>query len=75
MPSKEHEEILQRVILTLANEGLRVIRLDSVCVPDAIAIDFENKKVTQLKLRLIQQVFIWLKQNMKSIHVNLMKKL
>ena len=45
MPSKEHEEILQRAILALANEGLRVIRLDSVCVPDAIAIDFENKKV------------------------------
>jgi hypothetical protein len=49
MPSKEHEEILQKAILALRNEGLRVIRLDSTCVPDAIAIDFENRKVSAVE--------------------------
>lgn len=45
MPSKLHEEILSKAIDVLAREGYKVIRLDSRAIPDAIAIDFENKKV------------------------------
>jgi hypothetical protein len=45
MPSQLHEQILLKAIDALQKEGLRVIRLDCTCIPDAIAIDFQNKKV------------------------------
>jgi len=50
MPSEKHEELLRKAIQELQNQGLRVIRLDSMVVPDAIAIDFENKKVTAVEV-------------------------
>ncbi len=49
MASKKHEEILQKAINELEKNGLRVIRLDSRTVPDAIAIDFENRKVSAVE--------------------------
>jgi hypothetical protein len=50
MPSEKHEELLRKAIQELQNQGLRVIRLDSMVVPDAIGIDFENKKVTAVEV-------------------------
>jgi len=49
MPSKQHEEILQKAIDEFEKQGLRIIRLDSRSVPDAIVIDFENKKISALE--------------------------
>lgn len=49
MPSEKHEEILLTLIEEIQKKGLRVIRLDKRIVPDAIAIDFRNKKVIGLE--------------------------
>jgi len=45
MPSNKHEKMLQVAIEKLRESGYRVIRLDRRRTPDAIAVDFNNKKI------------------------------
>lgn len=45
MSNNLHEEILIRAIRKLENEGLKIIRLDRRNIPDAVAIDFQNRKI------------------------------
>jgi len=45
MPGREHEDLLTKGIEALKTAGLRVIRLDKRIYPDAIAVDFENRKL------------------------------
>lgn len=45
MTSDKHEKILQVAIEKLRESGYRVIRLDKRRRPDAIAVDFKNKKI------------------------------
>lgn len=49
MPSKKHEEILSGAIKIFREQGLRVIRLDKRTVPNAIVVDFDNKKIDALE--------------------------
>jgi len=48
-PSMGHERILIELITEMEKKGYRIIRLDKRIVPDAVAIDFENKKVIALE--------------------------
>lgn len=49
MPSEEHEKTLLLLMDEMFKKGYKVIRLDKRIIPDAIAIDFENKKVISLE--------------------------
>jgi len=45
MAEHSHEELLAKGIEALKESGLRVIRLDRRTIPDAIAVDFQSKKI------------------------------
>jgi len=49
MKSNKHEKILQVAIEKLRESGYRVIRLDKRRTPDAIAVDFDDKKVVAIE--------------------------
>lgn len=49
MPSNKHEKMLQVAIEKLRESGYRVIRLDKRRTPDAIAVDFNNKKIVAVE--------------------------
>jgi len=49
MPSQKHEDMLLIAIEKFIETGYRVIRLDKSRIPDAFAIDWENKKVIAIE--------------------------